>query len=84
MKEENDMEIWFYLSGVIVSIVVVLISCLHDWYCGIDIRLGELLKAIVSTLGSWFTVIYVIVMALWELFQEHYGDIVIKGKNNDI
>lgn len=74
------MELWVYLSGVIVSIVVVLIFCLHDWYCGIDIRLGELLKAIVYTLGSWLTVISVIVKALLELFQAHYGDIVIKGK----
>ena len=73
---------WIYFSGVIVSIVWVLITCFHDWYYGIDIRLGELLKAIVSTLGSWLTVSYVIVTVLWELFQEHYGDIVIKGKKH--
>lgn len=79
MKEENDMGLWIYLSGVIVTMMLCFWFIYKDWSHGMDTKLSDILIYVVTSFASWVAIIFIVVSLLWDKYSQI---VVIKGKKH--
>ena len=76
------MELWFYLSGVIIVALIWIFIAYRDWNKGNDITMNNILAYSVSSLLSWIGFIVIVIVCLAWFLNEHVNDVIIKGKKH--
>ena len=74
------MALWIYLIGVIAAMMLCFGFIYMDWSNGNDTKLSDILRYVCLSLGSWLTLIVVIMYKISSFLGEHSNTVVIKGK----
>ena len=74
------MALWIYLIGVIAAMMLCFGFIYMDWSNGNDTKLSDILRYVCLSLGSWLTLIVVIMYKISSFLDEHSNVVVIKGK----
>lgn len=67
-----------YLSGVIVSLAILVYMLYKDWYNGYPITLGDVIAASLLPLLSWVTMLGIGVLSL----DENSDMVIIEGRDH--
>ena len=67
-----------YLSGVIVSLAILVYMLYKDWYNGYSITLGDVIAASLLPLFSWVTMLGIGVL----LLHENSDIVIIEGRDD--